>query len=91
MATQIIAPVTGAVTSAAFYVEPGRTIKISATGLAGAETVTVHAETGAGVFAALTDTSAILTATAPVSSIVAGGSYKLVKTATVGASGAYIG
>jgi hypothetical protein len=91
MGTQIIAPTTAAVTSDAFYIEPGKPQKISADGLAGAETVTVYAEKGAGNFFPMTDASAILTATNPVSSIVAGGSYKFAKTLTAGAAGAYVG
>jgi len=90
----VITPRTAAVLVAdaeAFYIEPGKPEKISASGLAGVETVTVYAEVGAGVYVALADTASILTATAPVSSIIAGGSYKLVKTATVAAVGAYVG
>jgi len=63
----------------------------SSSGLAGAEVITLYAETVNGAFAPLTDTSAILTATAGTSTIIAAGSYKFNKPVTAGNAGASLG
>jgi len=92
MATTIITPKTAAELSAAFYVAAHECpIKISSSGLAGAEVITLYAETVNGAFAPLTDTSAILTATAGTSTIIAAGSYKFNKPVTAGNAGASLG
>lgn len=92
MARTIITPKTGAELSASFYVAANECpIKFSASGLAGAEVITLYAETVDGAFTALTDSAAILTATAFASSITAAGSYKLNKPVTAGAAGVSLG
>ena len=91
MSIVLITARTAAFTSAAFTVYPGEGPRgFSAFGLAGAETVTLQRDDGSGTFVSLSDTDAILTATAPRSSILATGTYRLIKTATAGAAGASI-
>lgn len=90
MPNQLIAPGSaGAKDSDPFVVNPAEAPRgFSATGLAGAETVTVCRDNGGGTFVALTDTSAILTLSNPQSSIIASGRYLLRRSA--GSAGAYI-
>lgn len=79
----------GAVVSAAFTVNPAEGPRgISATGLSGAETITVSRDNGGGTFVLLTDTSAILTVASPQSSIIASGRYRLERSG--GSAGGYI-
>lgn len=92
MPVTVIAPTTNAVTSRSFKVIANRLpLGVSAFGLADAEEVVIHKDPGDGVFRALTDTSATMTATEPDTVIEATGTYKLVKTATAGDAGASIG
>lgn len=89
MPKELLAPGNaGAAYSLAFIVNPAEGPRgVSATGLSGAETMTVCRDNGAG-FVALTDTSAILTVAQPASSIIASGKYLLRRSA--GSAGAYI-
>lgn len=89
MPHQLIAPGDpGAIDSDPFIVNPAEGPRgFSATGLTGAETITLCRDNGAG-FVALTDASSILTVAAPVSSIVASGKYLLRRSA--GSAGGYI-
>lgn len=87
----LISAQTAAYTSMKFVVATGLVQRgISAWGLAGVETITIYRDRGDGTMVALTDTASILTATLTGTSIIATGTYQLVKTVTAGAAGASI-
>jgi len=86
MPTILIEATTDAETSQEFRCTPGNLPRgVAANNLVGAETVVISRDAGDGVFVDLTDVSATLTADEPTTSILAGGIYKVTKSATASA------
>jgi len=82
---------TAAAASKPFRVEATESVGVKAYGLAGAETVKIQVDQGDGNFQDILDASGTLTATEYQTRIVASGTYRLVKTATIAAAGASAG
>jgi len=82
---------TAAATSKPFRVEATESVSVKAYGLAGAETVKIQIDRGDGEFQDILAVSGTLTSAEYQSSIIASGTFRLVKTATAAASGASAG
>lgn len=89
MTDNIIPKTTAAATSNPFRVIAGMPVAVRAFGLAGAETAKIQISRGDGTetYDDITESSGTMTSTEPQTSIVAGGLFRVVKTATASAAG----